>query len=67
MRLQVIDDGRGFDPGAVVAAKAGHFGLVGLRERAARLGATLSLDSRPGSGTTVEIVVPLPARASAHG
>jgi signal transduction histidine kinase len=67
VRLQVSDDGRGFDPGAVVAAKAGHFGLVGLRERAGHLGATLSLDSRPGGGTTVEVTVPLPARASANG
>jgi len=67
VRLQVSDDGRGFDPEAVVAAKAGHFGLVGLRERAGHLGATLSLDSRPGGGTTVEVTVPLPTRASANG
>jgi signal transduction histidine kinase len=67
VRLLVSDDGRGFDPESVVAAKAGHFGLVGLRERAARLGATLSLDSRPGRGTTVEVTVPLADRASAHG
>jgi signal transduction histidine kinase len=51
----------------VVAAQAGHFGLVGLRERATRLGATLRLDSRPGRGTTVEVTVPLTTRASAHG
>jgi len=67
VRLQVSDDGRGFEPEAVVAAKAGHFGLVGLRERATRLGATLNLESHPGRGTTVEVTVPLPARASAHG
>jgi signal transduction histidine kinase/ligand-binding sensor domain-containing protein len=67
VRLVVSDDGRGFDPGAVVAAQAGHFGLVGLRERATRLGATLNLDSRPGRGTTVEVTVPLSAAASAHG
>jgi len=67
VRLVVADDGRGFDPDAVVAAQAGHFGLVGLRERATRLGATLRLDSRPGRGTTVEVTVPLTTRASAHG
>jgi signal transduction histidine kinase/ligand-binding sensor domain-containing protein len=67
VRLVVSDDGRGFDPDAVVAAQAGHFGLVGLRERAKRLGATLNLDSRPGRGTTVEVTVPLAAPASAHG
>jgi signal transduction histidine kinase/ligand-binding sensor domain-containing protein len=67
VRLVVSDDGRGFEPEAVVAAQAGHFGLVGLRERATRLGATLNLDSRPGRGTTVEVIVPLDSRASAHG
>jgi signal transduction histidine kinase/ligand-binding sensor domain-containing protein len=67
VKLQVSDDGRGFEPEGVVAAKAGHFGLVGLRERATRLGATLNLESQPGRGTTVEVTVPLPARPSAHG
>jgi signal transduction histidine kinase/streptogramin lyase len=67
VRLVVSDDGRGFDPEAVVGAQAGHFGLVGLRERATRLGAKLNLDSRPDRGTTVELVVPVTNRASAHG
>jgi signal transduction histidine kinase len=67
VRLVVSDDGSGFDPEAAAAAKPGHFGLVGLRERAARLGGTLSLDSHPGRGTNVEVFVPLADRASAHG
>jgi signal transduction histidine kinase/ligand-binding sensor domain-containing protein len=67
VRVQISDDGRGFEPEAVVAAQAGHFGLVGLRERASRLGATLSLDSQPGRGTIVEVTVPVGGRASAHG
>jgi signal transduction histidine kinase len=65
VRLRVSDDGRGFDPGMVVAA--GHFGLVGMRERAARVGAALTVDSRPGRGTTVEVILPLARRATAHG
>lgn len=68
LKLQVRDDGRGFDPETVVAAQSGHFGLVGMRERAARLGATLTIDGQPGRGTTVEVKVPLPAPArGAHG
>jgi signal transduction histidine kinase len=54
VRLAIADDGRGFDP--AVGAPAGHFGLVGMRERAARIGA-LAIDSRPGGGTRVEINV----------
>lgn len=49
--LEVRDDGRG---GAVEAA-AGHFGLIGMRERAAAMGGTLEILSEPGAGTTVRL------------
>lgn len=55
--IEVRDDGKGFD----VAAKSGlegHFGLRGMTERALRMGATLSIDSRPGHGTTVRVETP---------
>ena len=55
VRLRVVDDGRGFDPDAV---PDGHLGLTGMRSRAERLGGTLSVTSRPGAGTTVEVFVP---------
>ena len=45
LSLQVVDDGRGFDPGAV---GEGHYGLVGMRERAGLIGGSLTIDSRPG-------------------
>ncbi len=45
LSLRVTDDGRGFDPDAV---GAGHYGLVGMRERAGLLGGSLLVDSRPG-------------------
>jgi two-component system sensor histidine kinase DegS len=51
----VEDDGRGFDPDAV---PAGHYGLLGMRERAALAGGVLTLDSSPGRGTTVRVEVP---------
>jgi len=38
--------------------KEGHFGLRGMRERTARIGATLSVDSAPGSGTAIIVTVP---------
>jgi len=57
IELAVTDDGCGFDP-AQVTASAGHFGLVGLRERAAQIGAQLELTSATGRGTQVRVVVP---------
>jgi len=38
--------------------KEGHFGLQGMRERAARIGAKLTIASTPGGGTEVSLVVP---------
>jgi signal transduction histidine kinase len=51
LRVRVRDDGRGFDPAA--ATPAGHWGLIGMRERAASIGATLTVTSAPGAGTEV--------------
>ncbi|WP_343732821.1 triple tyrosine motif-containing protein [Duganella sp.] len=51
--LQVRDDGKGMSP----APAAGHWGLVGMRERAARVGAALQIDSTQNSGTTITITL----------
>jgi signal transduction histidine kinase len=51
--LIVQDDGRGFDPGRVVRDNA--YGLVGMRERADVMGASLQVDSAPGQGTTITV------------
>ena len=56
-----IIHGRGFDAQAPVPA--GHFGLVGMRERAAAIGARLSVSSLPNRGTEVSVVLPLEAPA----
>ncbi|XDF34770.1 histidine kinase [Paracidovorax avenae] len=50
--LRVRDDGRGFDPQAPCA---GHYGLVGIREQAALVGAALSIGSRPGAGCELRV------------
>jgi two-component system NarL family sensor kinase len=59
VHLVVSDDGRGFDEETVADAEDRHsYGLVGIRERAELIGASLALASRPGTGTTIEVVVP---------
>jgi signal transduction histidine kinase len=55
LELEVQDDGRGFHADGPVPA--GHFGIVGMRERAAKVGGTLSVASAPGRGTTVVATV----------
>src|SRR5205814_6545398 len=46
--LRVVDNGRGFDQQDAFATRGGHFGLLGMRERAERLGGELKLASHPG-------------------
>jgi signal transduction histidine kinase len=57
--LEVKDDGRGFDTKQALDISSGHFGLLGLRERANKLGGKLRIDSRPWAGTAVSLTVPL--------
>ena len=58
VRLRVSDDGSGFQA-ENGHSRTGHYGLIGMRERAAQIGAELEFDSAPGRGTTVTIVAPL--------
>ena len=58
--LRIVDDGRGFEQQDAFSSHGGHFGLIGMRERAERLGGELRLASQPGGGTEVEVKVPLP-------
>ncbi|MEU6861144.1 sensor histidine kinase [Glycomyces sp. NPDC046736] len=60
--LDVHDDGRGFDLARVAPGRG--FGLPGLRERLARVGGDLTVESRPGEGTTVAATVPLTTEES---
>jgi signal transduction histidine kinase len=54
IRVSVRDDGKGFDPDA---PRRRGFGLTSMRERAEARGATVEVRSRPGEGTSVEVVV----------
>jgi two-component system NarL family sensor kinase len=60
VRLEIVDDGIGFDPGAVLAAPPeGHFGLRLMADQAAAAGADLKVRSAPGQGTAWRLEVPL--------
>jgi PAS domain S-box-containing protein len=54
--LEICDDGVGFAPRP--AGSAGGLGLASLKERALKIGASLSIESAPGSGTLIRVVVP---------
>lgn len=60
IHLDVVDDGRGFDPAQVDAPSlAGGYGLTALRQRLAELGGGLAIESEPGGGTAVSAHLPL--------
>ena len=63
VRLVVEDDGRGFD--VADSLSAGQLGLVGMRERAHLVRGSMTVESSPGKGTTIGIIVPLRAESSA--
>jgi signal transduction histidine kinase len=56
LTMDVIDNGVGFDSGATFP---GHLGLVSMRERVARFGGRVTIDSAPGDGTRVHVTLPL--------
>jgi len=61
VRLVVQDDGQGFDPHLLAD---GHFGLLGMQERAREIGGSVSVVSEPAHGTTITVSVPVvPQRA----
>jgi NarL family two-component system sensor histidine kinase YdfH len=56
--IEITDNGVGFDPKESVG-RSGHYGLLGIRERARILGGALIIESQPGQGTSVKIELPL--------
>ncbi len=63
LRLRVADDGCGFNPDRALRDAGEHFGLLGMRERTARLGGNFDIRSAPGTGT--ELLVEVPVRSAA--
>jgi len=65
VELDIRDDGVGFDADrAGEKAAAGHFGLIGMRERVAAAGGEFRVDSRPGNGTHIHVSLPREVVAS---
>jgi signal transduction histidine kinase len=58
LQVEIEDDGRGFDPSIINSSNGRHYGLIGMRERAEKLGGRLSLTSSPGKGAQVRLSVP---------
>jgi signal transduction histidine kinase len=56
--LRIRDNGKGIDPDVAAKGRGGHFGLVGMYERAARIKGKLTISSSFGAGTVVELVAP---------
>ncbi len=58
----IEDDGRGFDTGEWrnEVLRAGHLGLLGIEERVGLFGGTFRIESRPGSGTSLFVEIPIP-------
>jgi signal transduction histidine kinase len=59
LQLEVIDNGKGFDPGQ--PGREGGMGLVNMRERAERLGGAFLVESQEGQGTRISVGLELPA------
>jgi len=59
LQVEIEDDGCGFDPSIIHSSNGRHYGLIGMRERAEKLGGEFLLTSSPGRGTQVRLSIPL--------
>ncbi len=60
--LEVVDDGSGFDMSEPAAHATGHYGFLIMRERAEQVGGRFVVESAPGRGTRIEVIVPISDR-----
>ena len=73
LQIRIRDDGRGISETVLDAGgRPGHFGLLGMRERAKQLGANIEVWSKPGAGTEIDVRVPAevayrPSQAATRG
>ena len=63
--LSVADDGAGCEFSEFGHLKPGHYGLIGMKERAAQIGAEFSFESAPGRGTIIRVMAPVERSAAA--
>ena len=57
LTLTIVDDGRGFDPSVAQGSATGHFGLLGMRERARAFNGSVSIASAPGNTTEISVIL----------
>jgi signal transduction histidine kinase len=67
LKVVIADDGQGFTPGSQKNGKARPLGLTSMRERVEVLGGTFQVNSRPGSGTQVTAIIPIPRTRRENG
>jgi signal transduction histidine kinase len=67
LQLSVEDDGCGFDADRASGSPAGHFGLLGMRERAEKIGGVLKIRSATGTGTKIELSLPIKKQVTGNG
>ena len=65
LSIEISDNGTGFNPSEAVG-RSGHYGLVGIRERARLYGGSLTIESQPTQGTTLKIQLPLEDEIEHH-
>ncbi len=58
LRVEIEDDGCGFDTSIIHSSNGRHYGLIGMRERVEKLGGVFGLTSSPGKGTQVRFSIP---------
>jgi signal transduction histidine kinase len=59
LELRIRDDGDGIDPDLLSVGRPGHWGIHNMKERAEKIGAKLTISSQPGSGTSLELKLPV--------
>jgi signal transduction histidine kinase len=65
--LEIKDNGKGFALESCPGPDEGHFGLLGIRERAERMGGQAHISSMPGTGTSVRVEIPRDQNGGEHG
>lgn len=62
LRLEILDNGKGFEEGLDPSSPVGHFGISGMRERAEAVGATVAFSNQAGAGALIRVTLPRPRR-----
>jgi len=59
VRVEIADEGCGISQAPDAARSSGHYGVVGMQERMAKIGGTCTISSAKGTGTTVTLEIPV--------